>query len=506
VQAVAMAQSGVSAQARAEVSSCSLPPNLSCPEAAGTTAAEYYNPKREAVGFYAPATIEDLKRLIQRATPRVEDVRSVDRCDMVRRDHGHLNFRDIVNSADALEFSIDSFIRCMQELDKTSEAKEGEPSATAVHGLLRSLEGLRLLTPAAALPKPTSEVEACEPAAEASEGWQEKAAEAKTAGGECFKNKDYTNALTHYTASIKATPVKDESLSALFSNRSAVLLQLGHLAAALLDAQRCADSKPDWPKGHFRRGCAFRALERLEEAAAAFRDGQALEPTNKDWEREIDKSERQHRALPSTQARQLVWHLLPEILQAWVRAGGNGGVLQAQVNGELADLGTPKWQRIRDKQDAAKAQIRFAFVEEKAYMDNLAANLVKPPTEGGTGLVDLNGQALKIAEVRPFIAAGDSASTSAAFQIDVKVDGKMVAIIGRLPADEDIRRFVPKIKDPPPPKGSVEGALQVQARNGFPKALPRFLGFQSYPGGDLNYPVIDLERDCPGATCVEKGA
>lgn len=497
------------------------------------------------------ATTADLDRLIQRATPRVEDVRTVDRCDIIRRDHDHFTLNQVVDSADALEFSVDSFIRCMKELamkapetesaeassntsvardvhgcarpvdgfigrlkesemkapeTESAEASSNTSMATAVHGLLRSLEGMRLMTTVAttAVVEPEGNVEACEPAAEASDGWQEAAAEAKKVGGECFKNKDLPAALTHYTTAIRSTPAGDESLSALYSNRSAVLLQLGHASAAFEDACRCAELAPEWPKGHFRRGCSLRQLERLEEAASAFRDGQALEPANKDWEREIDKTERQHRALPSTQARQLVWHLLPELLKAWVRTGGveawksaKGGVLQVQVNGDLQDLGTPKWQLMRDSKSAAKAQTRYAFLDEKGYMANLAANLAASPSIDGIAVVDLNGQPLKIADIRTFTSASDAGS--AAFHIDVKHGGKMVAIICRVCCDEEVRRFVSPHKDPPAPKGPVEGVLQMQARTGFSKALPRFLGFQSFPGGDLNFPIVDLERDAPDA-------
>lgn len=448
------------------------------------------------------ASTADLERLIKQATPRVEDHRSVDRCDIIRREHGHLNFREVCNSVDALEFSSSSFIRCMKELvkrDATDKEDAGMAAATAVHGLLRAIDGLCLLTPPVVTAVDAqSEVKACEPAESATDGWQDEAAEAKKNGGDKFKNKDWSAALECYSAAIRCTPAGDETLSALLSNRSATLLQLGHTAAALKDAQRCAELAPQWPKGHFRTACCLRQVERLEEAVAAFRRGQALEPSNKDWEREVEKTERQLNAQPSTQARQLVWHLLPELLTAWVRSGAKDGVLQVQVNGELDALGTPKWQFIRERKEAAKAQLRYAFLDAKGYTANLAANLQSPSE--GVAVVDLQGQALKLADVRTFVSKEDPASASAVFHVDVKLGGKMVAIIGRLPCDDEVKRFVPSHKDPAAPKGSIEGVLQIQAKNGFSKALPRYLGFQSIPGGDLNFPVIDLDRDMPGAT------
>jgi len=44
-------------------------------------------------------SVADLRRLIQRATPRVEDVRSPDRTDIIRRNHGHLALLEIVDAA-----------------------------------------------------------------------------------------------------------------------------------------------------------------------------------------------------------------------------------------------------------------------------------------------------------------------------------------------------------------------------------------------------------------------
>jgi tetratricopeptide (TPR) repeat protein len=456
------------------------------------------------------ATTADLEKFIKQATPRVEDVRSVDRTDFIRREHGHLNFREVVNSLDALEFSVDSFRRCMTEICKNSSpADAGDTSkseATAVHGLLRAVDGFSLQgspssSSAKKEPKLDDDMQDCTPAAQAKEGWQEIASEAKAAGGECFKSKDFATALKHYTAAIRATPAEDESLSALFSNRSAALLQLGYCTAALADARRCVELKPEWPKGHFRVGCCLSELARFEEAVAAFCEGQKLEPTNKDWERKLEATERLHGALPSVQARQLAWYLLPEVLQAWVRSGSSSGIVHVQVNGELQELGTPKWQLIRDKKELPKAQLRYAYLDDKGYLANLAANLQKPPSEG-VGTVDLDGQPLKIADVRSFISGANFAN----FHFDVRHGGKMVAIIGRIACDDEVRRFVPPHKDPPPPKGSVEGVLQVQARSGFPKALPKLLGFQALPGGDLNFPVVDLDRDAPGAVPVAKEA
>lgn len=49
------------------------------------------------------------------------------------------------------------------------------------------------------------------------------------------------------------------------SNRAACHLKLDQADQALVDAERASRLRPEWPKGHFRRGCALEALGRLDE-------------------------------------------------------------------------------------------------------------------------------------------------------------------------------------------------------------------------------------------------
>lgn len=80
--------------------------------------------------------------------------------------------------------------------------------------------------------------------------------------------------------------------------------------AALGDACVAVELAPSWPKGYFRKGCCLRQLGRLEEAAKAFAMGQKLEPENKDWAKEIDKTESTLQKQPDQQVG------LSEVLQA----------------------------------------------------------------------------------------------------------------------------------------------------------------------------------------------
>eukprot|EP00913_Durusdinium_trenchii_P015061 g14125.t1 len=244
--------------------------------------------------------------------------------DFVRREHGHLPLREVVDALDALQFSYVSFLRCFEELDaepqnqvdvKDTEAmvltKEERlkrycavkppietSSDTAVHQLYRLLSNLQILCPAVpeCVTSP-SPVDIVNEAAELPESnWQELVTEWKAKGSECFKRKEFQVAVEHYTRAIQASPKNAEDaashsfgLAALYSNRCAARLQLGDQLMALADAHVAVELAPTWPKGYFRKGCCLRELGNLEEAALAFGAGRKLEPENKDWEKELEK-------------------------------------------------------------------------------------------------------------------------------------------------------------------------------------------------------------------------
>ena len=163
-------------------------------------------------------SVADLRRLVQRATPRVEDVRSPDRTDFIRREHGHLPLREVIDALDALQFSSASFLRCFGELGEFQEepsdgikadeealvlskeerlkrycaAKPAEEMSndTAVHQLHRLLSQVKILDlegpPAPSLPSSAPEW------ADVPElNWQQLVASEKAKGGECFKEKDF---------------------------------------------------------------------------------------------------------------------------------------------------------------------------------------------------------------------------------------------------------------------------------------------------------------------------
>ena len=102
----------------------------------------------------------------------------------------------------------------------------------------------------------------------------------RRAGNAAFKSKDYERAVEMYCQAIAGTP---EDFT-LFGNRSAAYLALGRFSDAVLDASKSimlskAQGSP-WAKGYYRLGCALEALESYAQAAEAYREGLALDPSN----------------------------------------------------------------------------------------------------------------------------------------------------------------------------------------------------------------------------------
>lgn len=109
----------------------------------------------------------------------------------------------------------------------------------------------------------------------------------KDQGNEFFKSGNYLKAAALYTQAIK----QDPSNPTLFSNRAAAFLHLVKLTKALADAEATIRLKPDWEKGYFRKGCILEAMERYDEAIAAFEMALKYNPQSSEVSKKIKKLE-----------------------------------------------------------------------------------------------------------------------------------------------------------------------------------------------------------------------
>ncbi|CAA2999972.1 serine threonine- phosphatase 5 [Olea europaea subsp. europaea] len=116
---------------------------------------------------------------------------------------------------------------------------------------------------------------------------QEKSDEVslKDQGNEFFKSGNYLKAAALYTQAIK----QDPSNPTLYSNRAAAFLHLVKLNKALTDAETTVNLKPDWEKGYFRKGCVLEAMERYDDALAAFQIALKYNPQSSEVSKKIKR-------------------------------------------------------------------------------------------------------------------------------------------------------------------------------------------------------------------------
>ncbi|XP_060180605.1 uncharacterized protein LOC132610314 [Lycium barbarum] len=105
----------------------------------------------------------------------------------------------------------------------------------------------------------------------------------KDQGNEFFKAGNYLKAAALYTQAIK----KDPSNATLYSNRAAAFLHLVKLSKALADAEMTISLKPEWEKGYFRKGCILEAMERYDDALAAFQIASKYNPQSSEVSKKI---------------------------------------------------------------------------------------------------------------------------------------------------------------------------------------------------------------------------
>lgn len=122
----------------------------------------------------------------------------------------------------------------------------------------------------------------------------------KDQGNALFKAGNFLKAAALYTQAIKADP----SNATLYSNRSAAFLSLLKVSKALADADMTIQLKPTWEKGYFRKGCVLEAMERLDEALAAYREALQQNPQSSEVSTKIKRLSQLVRDKKRTQDKQ----------------------------------------------------------------------------------------------------------------------------------------------------------------------------------------------------------
>jgi len=98
----------------------------------------------------------------------------------------------------------------------------------------------------------------------------------KQMGNACVKEKNYKEAILHYSNGLRKNPAD----FFLYSNRSFAYLKLQQYYYALCDADRVILERPDFVKGYFRKAEVLRETFQYDEALLNYGRALKLEPNN----------------------------------------------------------------------------------------------------------------------------------------------------------------------------------------------------------------------------------
>ena len=114
---------------------------------------------------------------------------------------------------------------------------------------------------------------------------QDSVSELKHLGNKAFSEGNFLEAIAHFTQAL----LQDPQNYILYSNRSACYASLQNYQKALEDAEKCVELKPDWSKGHTRKGLAYYYLDLYSESAASYQKALDLDPENSNTKLELSK-------------------------------------------------------------------------------------------------------------------------------------------------------------------------------------------------------------------------
>jgi serine/threonine-protein phosphatase 5 len=135
----------------------------------------------------------------------------------------------------------------------------------------------------------------------------EKADQAKEQGNVAFKEGNLPKALAAYTEAIDLCEDEDDldslqpgssgssspNIQVYYANRAFCHIKLENYGAALLDASKAIEAKPDFPKGWYRRGTANLALGRQQDALRDFTQLCKLAPNDKDAREKLKQCQKE---------------------------------------------------------------------------------------------------------------------------------------------------------------------------------------------------------------------
>jgi len=171
--------------------------------------------------------------------------------------------------------AIESSLRtAAEEEERAAVQAAAAAERAALEEQVRAEVEERLAVEAVAAAEEAKEAEARRAAASADR--ERLVEQLKAEGNAVFREGRYADAANLYSQAAELDPHN----GVLFSNRSGALTALGAYDRALMDANRCVELRPEWPKGHARRAAALHGLKRFLEAVNAYDRALALDPAD----------------------------------------------------------------------------------------------------------------------------------------------------------------------------------------------------------------------------------
>jgi len=110
----------------------------------------------------------------------------------------------------------------------------------------------------------------------------------KEKGNAEFKAGNYDKSIEFYTYATEMDPKNH----VYHTNRSMAYAQMKKWDKSLRDAEKAISLKPDWEKGHYRRGVALSNMNQYKEAFEAFQACLNIQPNNDDFKKAADQAKR----------------------------------------------------------------------------------------------------------------------------------------------------------------------------------------------------------------------
>ncbi|GFZ06973.1 stress-inducible protein [Actinidia rufa] len=102
--------------------------------------------------------------------------------------------------------------------------------------------------------------------------------EEREKGNEFFEERNYPEAVKHYTEAIKRNPSDPKA----YSNRAACYVKLGAIPEGLKDAEKCIEVDPSFVRGYSRKGAIQFLMKEYDKALEMYQEGLKHEPRNQE--------------------------------------------------------------------------------------------------------------------------------------------------------------------------------------------------------------------------------